>query len=183
MIWYWDITFYETYFTTCMTIILQVVCYLYRDNVHGRQIYNLFVRALETGQTASLTRDFLSRCESITFFFFIFADNVRILCFSFMRKLSNLTTKWENHWTFWMGIYGGIRVRLVSIALLSTQDLWYQYTSDTSSIIHKYTYCSHKYTNCSIIYNKCGNCKINVQICIKDGIASNEQILSNIYTR
>jgi hypothetical protein len=135
MIWYWDITFYETYFTTCMTIVLHVVCYLYRDNVHGRQIYNLFVRALETGQTASLTRDFLSRCESITIFFFIFADNVRILCFSFMRKLSNLTTKWENHWTFWMGIYGGVRVRLVSIALLSTQDLRYQYTSDTSSII------------------------------------------------
>jgi hypothetical protein len=53
-----------------MTIVLHVVCYLYRDNVHGRQIYNLFVRALETGQTASLTRDFLSRCESITIFFF-----------------------------------------------------------------------------------------------------------------
>jgi hypothetical protein len=52
-----------------MTIVLHVVCYLYRDNVHGRQIYNLFVRALETGQTASLTRDFLSRCESITIFF------------------------------------------------------------------------------------------------------------------
>jgi hypothetical protein len=60
----------------------------YTTKLHCRKIYNLFVRALETGELFRSEPDNANK---------IYTDNVRVLCLSYNAKKSKTTAKMSKH--------------------------------------------------------------------------------------
>jgi hypothetical protein len=88
----------RTSLTTAILINRNCIRKTYTRYLHSRKIYNILVRALETGKSARLWRVFLAWNMRVRINF-IFTENVRIFCLSYNVKNSKTTAKVsENCW-------------------------------------------------------------------------------------